>query len=307
MQTGSVPGLPDSNPARQSNMLKQHGELHSVQIQGGRMLAHSVLPGRTTAASSAAGPGSGTLGGGGGKPHTPSHSPHPASAGLGKERITYMMPQEPVPAACAANNATAIQITQQPTYLSSPLVVPNPAGKVISRYSNPALQIPPPNVPSTTSATGTALPVPPLTKNNALKTDNALDKTNVEKAKMAIGATACAVPPCTVSAPQKHFTNTDTQTADLPGDQWHRPAPFQRMGMPHKNIPVANVNPMVHSKSSSPALHPKKQILFQSRSSAASQGHTEVKPEGSASSSAESTQVTFIAFFFVPVFCFKLP
>ena len=256
-------GLPDINSLRQSNMLKQHPELHNVQIQSGRMLNHSVVqrPGvvvenrNAQSTQGAAGaPGSTATGG-----QTGSQQ-HKLT---GKERITYMMASEPVPA-CATTNATAIQITQQPTFIGAPLMVPNPA---LSRF-NSGVQ-----TTTTTSKTTTNSVTEDMSAPGVLKTENQEEhQTNTQTANSAANG----------AQPQKHFTNTDTQTADLPGDQWHRP-PFHRIGMPNKNIPVANVNPMPHTKCASPALHPKKQILFQTQSTNGVQGQervpVEVKPE----------------------------
>ena len=260
VQTGTVPSLPDTNPERQSNMLKQHPELHNVQIQGGRMLNHNVVQRPAVVVENRAQSSQGA--------HNTGPNGAPVAAGRGqlhhkhpvKDRITYMMASEPVPA-CATTNATAIQITQQPTFIGAPLMVPNPVGKVISSYSS--------GVQTTTSTITT----PSLGRGMAAA-PSVLKTENQEISQTS--ARACAA---NSAQPQKHFINTDTQTADLPGDQWHRP--FHRMGVPNKNIPVANVNPMVHTKCGSPALHPKKQILFQSRTAAANGGH--VKSQGSSS------------------------
>ena len=234
VQTGQVPGLPDVNSSRQSNMLKQHPELHNVQIQGGRMVVQrpgvvvdnrNNQPGQNAAASP-------TQAGGGQQPKV-----------AGKERITYMMASEPVPA-CATTNATAIQITQQPTFIGAPLMVPNPA---LSRL-NSGVQ-----TTTTTSTTATNIVGREMSAPCVVKTEKDDSQTYTQTGSCSESS----------AQPQKHFTNTDTQTADLPGDQWHRP-PFHRIGMQNKNIPVANVNPMPH-KCASPALHPKKQILFQTQ------------------------------------------
>ena len=263
VQTGPVPGLPDTSSARQSNMLKQHPELHNVQIQSGRMLNHNVVqrPGVVVENRNAQSTQ--------GAPGAPGSTPSGGQVGsqqhklTGKERITYMMASEPVPA-CATTNATAIQITQQPTFIGAPLMVPNPA---LSRY-NSGVQ-----TTTTTSTTTTNSVNEDMSTPGVLKTENQEEqKTNTQTANSAANG----------AQPQKHFTNTDTQTADLPGDQWHRP-PFHRIGMPNKNIPVANVNPMPHKKCASPALHPKKQILFQTQTTSELPGQerlpVEVKPE----------------------------
>ena len=258
VQTGSMPGLPDTNSARQSNMLKQHPELHNVQIQSGRMLNHSVVqrPGVVVENRSAQSTQ--------GAPGVPGATPTGGQAGgqqklAGKERITYMMASEPVPA-CATTNATAIQITQQPTFIGAPLMVPNPA---LSRF-NSGVQ-----TATTTSTTTTNSVTDDMSTPGVLKTENQEEhQTNTQTANSAANG----------AQPQKHFTNTDTQTADLPGDQWHRP-PFHRIGMPNKNIPVANVNPMPHTKCASPALHPKKQILFQTQTTNEVQGQERIPGE----------------------------
>ena len=258
VQKSSVPGLSDSNPVLQSNMLKQHQEPHNVQIQGGRMLNHNVVqrPGVVVENKSQGSTGS-----------TGPSTPHPTGGGQqhklkGNERITYMMASEPVPA-CATTSATAIEITQQPTFIGAPLMVPNPAGKVISRY-NSGIQM---AAMTTTTTTTTGVGNKDTSAPGVIKTENQeVFQSNTQTVNSA-------------TQPQKHFINTDTQTADLPGDQWHRP--FRGIGMPNKNIPIANVNPMVHTKCASPALHPKKQILFQSQS--AGQGDSQGELEGSSS------------------------
>ncbi len=273
-QTAPVPPNTNRNSGIDDRYSRQ---LHNIQIQGGRMLAHQVVgnerPGISTQNKS--------------KLATPGSLVHAAPhRDYSKEKVTYMKAPEPVRAGSASGATPAQIIHQQQTFIGQPLTVPNPIGHLISRYGSNSSVSP---LSQTADTQAKALSY------DAKKSEEFRD--NNERSESGNSQSVQATP----SVPQKqtqekHFTNTDTQTSDMPSDmQWHN-RPFQRMGMPHKNIPIANVNPMVHTKCSSPALHPKKQNLMLYQSQAAhdrdEKGQERKPPSVTTTATVASVQAT---------------